>query len=37
MDEPNRQLPKVPVGAFSGRIGLPPTVTSWVASYDGGP
>ena len=25
------------VGAFSGRIGLPPAVTGWAASYDGGP
>ena len=32
MDEPNRQLPKVPVGAFSGRIRLPPAVTGWAAS-----
>ena len=25
------------VGAFSGRIGLPPAVTGWAASCDGGP
>ena len=24
-------------GAFSGRIGLPPAVTGWAASCDGGP
>ena len=25
------------VGAFSGRIGLPPAVTGWAASRDDGP
>ena len=25
------------VGAFSGRIGLPPTVMGWAASCDDGP
>ena len=25
------------VGAFSDRIGLPPAVTGWAASCDGGP
>ena len=25
------------VGAFSGRIGLPPVVMGWAASCDGGP
>ena len=25
------------VGAFSDRIGLPPAITGWAASYDGGP
>ena len=27
----------VVVGAFSGRIGLPPAVTGWAASHDDGP
>ena len=27
----------VNVGAFSDRIGLPPAVTGWAASCDGGP
>ena len=28
---------KIVVGAFSGRIGLPPAVMGWAASCDGGP
>ena len=31
-------IPTFPiVGAFSGRIGLPPTVMGWAASCDDGP
>ena len=36
MDGRNRNT-KLSVGAFSDRIGLPPAVTGWAVSCDGGP
>ena len=33
----NYEVKKTCVGAFSDRIGLPPAVTGWAASCDGGP